>query len=288
MIGIALAGPVATWKETVSVAGYGIPFAEDPVTSRTEDRTNWQNFVLPALHEMLEGFEGRGQAIMRWRGELASPAWLCLALVGAAVIAGLVSGWNPTARKTDFSPAQIIALRFPVGNTVPPNGEQRSAANLFFISLPSFELASVPSGFVRSDLTEQAYGYIGSAADNIPAAAHLRQPRATKPPRGAGNPDDLFNDAQLASIEARLKLNADQQELWRPVESALRAIRWSYVLQGAGQNARKVRGLDLNSEELKRLKTVAAPLIMTLRADQKDEVRTLTRLMGLEQLASQI
>src|SRR5260370_16659251 len=145
---------------------------------------------------------------MRWRGELASPAWLCLALVGAAVIASLVSGWDPAARKTDFSPAQIIALRFPVGNTVPPNGEQRSDANLFFISLPSFELASVPSGFVRSDLTEQAYGYIGSAADNILAAAHLRHPPAIKPLRVASHPVHLFTNPQLALTSPHLYLNA--------------------------------------------------------------------------------
>jgi hypothetical protein len=55
----------------------------------------------------------------------------------------------------------------------------------------------------------------------------------------------------------------------------------------AGGNAHKVRSLELNSEELKRLETAAAPLIATLREDQKEEIRTLTRLMGLEQLASQ-
>jgi hypothetical protein len=93
--------------------------------------------------------------------------------------------------------------------------------------------------------------------------------------------DRLFNDAQLVNIGARLKLSANQRELWHSVESALRAIRWNH------DPGRKERSLDLNSEELKRLKTAAVPLITTLREDQKEEIRTLTRLMGFEQLASQ-
>jgi hypothetical protein len=142
--------------------------------------------------------------------------------------------------------------------------------------------------FVRSTLAQATYGYVESTAVNIRAAAPRREPRATKSALHSNDRDRLFNDAQLASIEARLKLTADQRSLWEPVESALRAIRWNPARREAGHNAPDDRSLDLNSEELKALKAVAAALIMTLRADQKDEVRTLTRLMGLEQLASKI
>jgi hypothetical protein len=132
---------------------------------------------------------------------------------------------------------------------------------------------------VHSNLAEQAYGYNG------PAAGNRLGPDATRSSRVEHNRDNLFNDAQLASIKARLKLNANQQELWRPVELALRAIRWSR--QGVGLNAHQARSLELNGGELNRLKMAAVPLIATFREDQKEEVRTLTRLMGLEQLASQ-
>jgi hypothetical protein len=214
---------------------------------------------------------------MRWRAELASPARLCLASGAAAVIASLVTGWTPhSVRKLEFSSTEIEAPRLPPNDPVPPDREQSSDAELFFRPSPSFQLASIPSGFVHSHLSEQAYG---------PAAGNRLGPDATRSSRVEHNRDNLFNDAQLASIKARLKLNANQQELWRPVESALRAIRWSR--QEAGLNAHKVRSLELNSEELKKLETAAAPLIATLREDQKEEVRTLTRLMGLEQLASQ-
>jgi hypothetical protein len=38
---------------------------------------------------------------------------------------------------------------------------------------------------------------------------------------------------------------------------------------------------------VQRLKSAAVPLIMSLNDDQKQEVRTMVRLMGLETLASQ-
>jgi hypothetical protein len=221
---------------------------------------------------------GIGTELMRWRAELASPARLCLASGAAAVIASLVTGWTPhSVRKLEFPSPEMETL--PPNDLVSPDREQSSDAELFFRPSPSFQLASIPSGFVHSHLSEQAHGYYG------PAAGNSLGPDATRSSRVEHNRGNLFNDAQLASIKARLKLNTNQQELWRPVESALRAIRWSR--QEAGLNAHKVRSLELNSEEMKRLETAAASLIATLREDQKEEVRTLTRLMGLEQLASQ-
>jgi hypothetical protein len=189
-----------------------------------------------------------------------------------------VTGWTPhSVRKLEFPSTEMEAPGLPPNDPVPPDREQSSDADLFFNPSPSFQLASMPSGF--SHLAEQAYGYNGPAAGNRP------EHDATRSSRVEHNRDNLFNDAQLASIKAKLKLNANQQELWRPVESALRAIRWGR--QGAGLNAHKVRRLELNGDELNRLKMAAAPLIATFREDQKEEVRTLTRLMGLEQLASQ-
>ena len=44
--------------------------------------------------------------------------------------------------------------------------------------------------------------------------------------------------------------------------------------------------IDTGSPEVQRLKSAAIPLIMSMNEDQKQEVRTMARLMGLEQLAS--
>ena len=103
-------------------------------------------------------------------------------------------------------------------------------------------------------------------------------------------PAVLFNDAQLASIKARLRLTRDQEAYWPQVESALRAISWKIATQQNSQ--RPVHGkqqaamIDPNSPEVARLKSAAFPLIMSMRSDQKEEVRQLAHTMGLKQVAT--
>ena len=46
--------------------------------------------------------------------------------------------------------------------------------------------------------------------------------------------------------------------------------------------------IDTNSPEVQKLIWAAMPLLMRLRDDQKSEVRKLARVIGLEQVASQI
>jgi hypothetical protein len=100
----------------------------------------------------------------------------------------------------------------------------------------------------------------------------------------------LFNDAQLRSIKARLKLSPDQERYWPQVEQALRAISWRIATQQQ-HGKRVVRGspaqmIDPGSPEVAQLKSAAFPLIMSMREDQKREVRQLAHTMGLSQVAS--
>ena len=46
--------------------------------------------------------------------------------------------------------------------------------------------------------------------------------------------------------------------------------------------------IDTNAPEVQKLIWAAMPLLMRLREDQKSEVRKLARVIGLEQVASQI
>jgi len=229
---------------------------------------------------MLELSDGWEWDLMRSRVELARPVRLCLALSIAAVVASLVTRWSANSvRKLDSASAEMVEPPFTLNDPASRDREQPFDANLFLLPLPSFQLPFIPSEFLHSIPAEQVLEYSGPATDNLPLVRPT--PDATRSSRVEHDRDSLFNDAQLASIEARLKLNANQRELWRPVETALRAIHWSH------DRSHKERSLDLGSEELKRLKTAAMPLITTLREDQKEEIRTLTKLMGLEQLASQ-
>ncbi|HEY6256079.1 MAG TPA: hypothetical protein VIY51_09835, partial [Xanthobacteraceae bacterium] len=108
------------------------------------------------------------------------------------------------------------------------------------------------------------------------------------PPHPASASNAVLNSAQIASIKERLKLTSYQSTLWPPVESALRDISW----QGHADPSRKTVStphgtIDPNSVPVQRLKSAAFPLIMSLNEDQKQEVRSMVRLMGLENLASQ-
>jgi hypothetical protein len=107
--------------------------------------------------------------------------------------------------------------------------------------------------------------------------------RASAPPRPPATSNALLNSAQIASIKERLKLSPYQAQLWPPVESALKDISWQ-----RDPNAHKgARTIDPASPPVQRLKSAAVPLIMSLSGEQKDEVRTMVRLMGLENLAAE-
>ncbi len=201
---------------------------------------------------------------------------LWAALLGTAAGVSLVIGWPisptqtpapPTAAPTPTpTPAQIVALRFPaeLNATAPPRGIGNDLESRFFFSPnPSLDVAR------PSALSEQANAY----AD--PSAEIGGKPRI--------NRNAVFNDAQLANIRARLKLSAAQKQYWPAVEAALRAISW----RRAGKNPRNA-SIDTGSPEVQRLIEVAEPLLKSLREDQKREVQSMARLMGLEGLALQL
>ena len=92
----------------------------------------------------------------------------------------------------------------------------------------------------------------------------------------------VFSDRQLVSIRDRLKLTPDQVRYWPAVEQALRALVWRH---SRGRPGMSDGTLDPNG--VQGLVAAATPLVLTLREEQKREVRTLAHLVGLEQLASQ-
>ena len=103
-------------------------------------------------------------------------------------------------------------------------------------------------------------------------------------------PEPLLSDGQIAGIKERLKLSSGQEYYWPAVESALRAVGRK-INAGRSTNANANAGaplIDPDAAEVQQLKFAAMPLLFQLREDQKREVRSLARLMGLEQVAAQI
>ena len=128
-----------------------------------------------------------------------------------------------------------------------------------------------------------------SAFDNAPVAA---LPPAAKPKVVAKPAPQksyaLLSDAQIAGIKERLKLTSDQEYYWPGIENALRGIaRKVHAARQHDPHATAAQ-IDPDSAEVSQLKSAAMPLLFQLREDQKDEVRKLARIIGLEKVASAI
>ena len=170
----------------------------------------------------------------------------------------------------------------------------------------SFMLASAPQG---ADL-ERFFDTVMSAQPMLPAQAH-EQPAASetaaaaapepkkpqaaaaapeKPKRPAAPPETsrMLDDGAIAGLKTRLRLTEDQLGYWPAVETALREVARTQLRHSKKQVQTGRVNIDVNSPEVQRLIWAATPLIMRLRADQKNEVRKLARIMGLEQVAQQI
>jgi hypothetical protein len=97
----------------------------------------------------------------------------------------------------------------------------------------------------------------------------------------------ILDDAQIASIKARLHLTPDQEQMWPAVEAALRNIAYNRTQQARGGGGANLQAQAFDPNAVQGLKTAAVPLIMSFNEEQKEEVRNLAHVMGLDQLASQ-
>ena len=183
------------------------------------------------------------------------------------------------------APAAVIAMRFPsqwqqqarrpsTGDNDPPPQTMAYAAEP---QKTAPAQPAAPAGFALASADPNPR----IVAEPAPMPKRIAKPEKPKPAV-------LFNDAQLASIKARLRLTANQEAYWPQVESALRAISWKIATQSKGivTGKQQAQMIDPNSPEVARLKSAAFPLIMSMREEQKQEVRQLAHTMGLKQVAT--
>jgi hypothetical protein len=98
----------------------------------------------------------------------------------------------------------------------------------------------------------------------------------------------LLSDAQIAGIKDRLRLSSSQESYWPSVETALRNVARKINAERLSNPHANAAQLDPDCEEVQQLKSAAMPLLFQLRDDQKDEVRKLARIIGLEKVAAAI
>jgi hypothetical protein len=125
------------------------------------------------------------------------------------------------------------------------------------------------------------------APPNIAAPQAPPKPKVVAKPQPQ-KPYALLSDTQIAGIKERLKLSSSQESYWPAVENALRAVaRKIHATRKSDPNASGAP-IDPAAEEVQQLKSAAMPLLFQLREDQKREVRTLARIIGLHKVASMI
>lgn len=147
--------------------------------------------------------------------------------------------------------------------------------------------AATPSDFPMSKSTSSA------SVNEAPAAEAPAAVEAPPKPKVVAKPQpqkaySLLSDVQIAGIRDRLKLSSSQEYYWPSVESALRnvarKISANKLSNPHGPNVQ----IDPNCDEVQQLKSAAMPLLFQLRDEQKEEVRKLARIIGLEKVAQQI
>jgi len=211
-------------------------------------------------------------------------ALTCFLVAGVAAISILGRDSVPAAR---YELASAPAADTPVSNK---EGKQDRLA-VAALAMAAYEPPQADP--VVSEPLRQAYAStapldIGMPKMVAPPATSMTPP---KPKAAAKQPQKnyaLLSDIQIAGIKERLKLSSAQESYWPPVETALRAVaRKIHSTRQANPNAAGMP-IDPDAEEVQQLKSAAMPLLFQLREDQKSEVRSLARIIGLEKVASMI
>ncbi|MGH6741688.1 MAG: hypothetical protein ACREDY_22145 [Bradyrhizobium sp.] len=218
-------------------------------------------------------------------------ALTCFLVAGVAVASILCR--ESLSLNEAATPAPVV--KDPVAN----REAKQDRLSVISLAQASFE----PPQNIRSasEILRQAYAS-SSPADVEAAKAVAALPPATieaapapqpAKPKVAARPAPqksyaLLSDAQIAGIKERLRLSSSQESYWPSVETALKAVARKINTAKLSNPHATAAQLDPDCEEVQQLKSAAMPLLFQLREDQKDEVRKLARIIGLEKVASAI
>ncbi|HZC57281.1 MAG TPA: hypothetical protein VE396_14750 [Xanthobacteraceae bacterium] len=202
--------------------------------------------------------------------------------VHAAKTAAVASAAVPTddAQLALLSPAPMVPQSAPQPASDPGRQSEQDAPSQAPIQIASAErLSPLPQASAQKS---------ASVASQPTTATKVAHPRIND------RPGYMLSDTQIASIKDRLHLTPDQEQMWPAVEAALRSIAYTRAQQararnapGNGAHADETQTAAIDPNAVQGLKSAAVPLILSFNAEQKEEVRNLAHVMGLDQLASQ-
>lgn len=230
-------------------------------------------------------FERREGSLRLSEGKIAA-ALVCIFVV--ATTAGTWAAWNSYA-----------ALSVSVGDAADhrPGDNELQTSNVsakgdrLAIAVAAVAMNQAPA--LEPSPAPAAYSLaavITTAVEPPKPRIETHKPVVAIPPEKPkrAEPKALLDDAQIASLRTRLKLTPTQEEFWPAVEVTLRDVVRAHARKSRKVKSQVAPQIDVNSPEVQQLISVAVPLIMRLSEEQKREVRSLARIIGLETVASKI
>jgi hypothetical protein len=211
-------------------------------------------------------------------------ALTCFLVVGAAAAAILGRESVPAAGAAMVEPSELVQ------GVVSNRDRKGDKLTVAAVTSDSVEAEPAQTEVIPNEPLRQAFAATSSAEIE---GLKVTDPATPKPKVIAKPPVQksyaLLSDAQIAGIKERLKLSPSQEYYWPAVENALRAVAHKIhtARQADPHNAAAVP-IDPEAAEVQQLKSAAMPLLFQLREDQKSEVRSLARLIGLEKVAAAI
>lgn len=186
------------------------------------------------------------------------------AAAAGVLVAGLPAGalLDPLAVQEPEAPAEDAApepLIFPTSNAI--GRADRLAREIALPFTPPADLAPFGEAIPR--------GAAEAAVTVLLAPPQWREPEK---PTGV-----LLNEAQITSIRERLRLSPEQERLWPGAEDALRRLVTRLY------RAQRSRSFSLPDEdEIAQIKAQAAPFIASLTSRQRNDIRLLAGIAGLD------
>jgi hypothetical protein len=185
----------------------------------------------------------------------------------------------PMAPQAPLPQTQVSQPQIPQTQSAPDAAADASTASVPMQVATAEETAAAPQPVAPQSIAPQAMAP-RAIAPKLVAAPVRRSERPSE------RPGYMLNEAQIASIKQRLHLTPDQEEMWPAVEAALRKLAYTKAHQH-GASGTQVAEAGPDNADVQDLKSAAIPLLMSFNTEQKDEVRSIVHVMGLDQLANQ-
>jgi len=195
----------------------------------------------------------------------------------AAVAVGHYAGFSSAPGRAELSASQSIDQRFPQDWRArgPSQSEQAFASSdaLWFQPNPLYPIKSESEGTptLNEELTSSVWN---AGRETVEPAA---KPLHSIPAKRRSNA--VLSDAQISGIKKRLNLTAAQERYWPAVAAELRKMEYKKDPKAQGTRTASV---DMSKMDVAGLRSAGLPLVMSFDDEQKEQLKGLAHLLGIE------